>query len=810
MEPPDDLARGAVPGTVSALVPEIVPELIEALPVAVVVLDGDGRVLVWNAAAERLTGWQRPEVLGSTVSGSTLDRHTAARIVDELRAGRPFSGRLPLGPEHGRGLYFRAAPGPGATIVGVLRDVADTRAEDEAFALLDALWETAPVGLCYVDRELRYRRVNSAVLDMDGGSADERLGRTVEEVHGPVGAVIAEGLRAVLADGMPRLDVPVRGRLWHGRGPFQEWRMYYYPVRGPDDAIIGVGVVLVDVTAAERTRRELAAAAAEREHALNRYQSLVEATSAAVWTREADGSARRDAPGLRAITGQSAAEQQDWGFLDAVHPAHRQALKTAWRAAATADPAEVFVREYRLRTASGSYRWFRTRAVPVHSGGRVVEWVGTETDIDDARRAGDRLDVLAQVTLAMNAALEPEGELAALADAVVPKFADLCRVYLLDPAPLRHGPGDVTGRRSITRAAQGLPPSPSTDERFTFPADHPIARCARTRAPVLVEVPSEPTPMWRAPDSQQKWGLAIGVHSMLVAPVVAKGSVVAALLFIGRGDRAPYTQDDLALVAELGTRASAAVENAVAFQQSREVSVALQSAMLSTPPSPPGVEIEARYLPAAAELQVGGDWYDAFALPGGDLAVGVGDVEGHDLMAAVTMGQLRSMLRGLAHDSDGSPSEVLARLDRVACGLGVTNFTTLLYGRLSRGERTLFRWSSAGHPAPILVPGDGQAPRQLAGDVDVVLGVDPSSTRHDHEVELSPGCTLVLYTDGLFESRHDPDDTAGARLLDLVRRGADLPLPEFCDHLLRGSTADTGDDIAVLALRIPRSTGAAE
>jgi PAS domain S-box-containing protein len=797
------------PGT--ELLPGIVPEVIEVLPVAVVVLDAGGRVLVWNAAAERLTGWPRVEVLGSAVAGSRLDQYTGARIVDELRAGRPFSGRLPIVPPTGVSLYFRAAPGPAGSIVGVLRDVADTSAEDEAFALLDALWETAPVGLAYVDTELRYRRVNGAVLAMDGGSVDERIGRTVEEVHGPVGATIADGLRAVLRDGRPRLDVPVRGRLWHGRGPDQEWRMYYYPVRGPAGTIVGVGVVLVDVTAAGHTRRELAAVAAEREHALNRYQSLVEATSAAVWIREADGRAVRDAPDLRAITGQSAAELRGWGFLDAVHPAHRDALEAAWRAAATADPAEVFVRAYRLRTAAGTYRWFRTRAVPVHSGGRVVEWVGTETDIDDARRARDRLDVLAQATLAMNAALDPEDELVALADAVVPRFADLCRVYLLDPAPLRPGTVGVTGRRSITRTAPGLP-SPSAEGRFSFAADHPVARCARTASPVLVGIPSpdhapqdpagDRTPLWGTPEAQRLWSPAAGVNSLMVAPVVAKGSVVAALLFLACGDRAPFTEDDLALVGELAGRASTAVENAVTFRHNREVSVALQSAMLSTPPRRPGVQIAARYLPAAAEMQVGGDWYDAFELPCGDLAVGVGDVEGHDLPAAATMGQLRSMLRGLAHDSEGSPAEVLTRLDRVACGLGVTKFTTLLYGRLSGGDCPTFRWSSAGHPAPIVLPADGGRPWHLGGGVDVVLGVDPTVARRDHEVRLRPGYTLVLYTDGLFETRHGPPDAAGERLLDLVHRGAGLALREFCDHLVRGTTADTGDDIAVLALRI--------
>jgi PAS domain S-box-containing protein len=783
------------------LVGGIAGELVDVLPAAVFAVGGDGRVLIWNAAAELLTGWSRREVLGHDLSGATGG--AASRVVEEARRGRPCSGRLRAAPRTGRTLHCCAAPGPQHTVVGVLHDTedpGDATAEHEAFALLDALWSTAPVGLAYFDTDLRYRRVNGAVLDIDGGSAAERIGRTPEEVHGQVGAVLTDDLRAVLADGRPRADVPLQGRLWHGRGPLQEWRVHYYPVPGPAGTLIGVGVVLVDVTAAERTRRDLAAAAAQREHALGRYQSLVDATTAAVWIREADGHAVRDAPELRAITGQSEAEHLGWGFLDAVHPAHRPGLEAAWRAAASAEPAEVFERDYRLRTAAGGYRWFRTRAVPVRAGGPVVEWVGTETDVEDAMRARDRLQVLATATSAMNAALEPEDELSALADAMVPEFADVCRVYLLDPDPLRRAPGDVTGRRSITRFAPGVPPSPSAEGRFTFAPDHPIARCALTAAPVLVEVPSVPTPMWRAPQAQQRWGVEVGATSMLVTPVVVRGAVTAALLFIACGDRAPYTEDDLALVAELGARASAGVETAVVYQQSREVSLALQSAMLSRPARHPGVEIEARYLPAAAGLQVGGDWYDAFPLPGGDLALGVGDVVGHDLSAAATMGQLRSMLRGLAHDSDADPSEVLRKLDRVACGLGVTKFTTLLYGRLSRiGGRTLFRWSSAGHPAPIVVGPHG--PQLLGGAVDVVLGVEPRCPRLDREVELGPGATLLLYTDGLFERRNDPDDDAVAQLLDLVGRGADLPLPEFCDHLVRGSAADTGDDIVVLALR---------
>ncbi|WP_300011779.1 SpoIIE family protein phosphatase [Pseudonocardia sp.] len=774
--------------------------IVDELPIGVFALDGAGTVLLWNRAAERLTGWGCADLLGHPLVDAPLDRPSMDRVFDELAAGRGFTGRFPALDAAGPTLYFRAVPctGPGATVLGVLQDVADSRAGDEAFALLDALWESAPVGLAYFDTALRYRRVNHAVLDIDGGTVDERLGRTLEDVHGPTGAAVAAELKQVLDTGRPRVDVPMRGRLWHGEGPPQEWRMNIYPVHAPDGSLVGVGLVVVDVTAAERSRRDLARAAAQREHALNRYQSLIEATSAAVWVREVDGTAHRDAPGLRAITGQSVAEMRGWGFLDAVHPNHRGAWRTAWEQAVSADPAEVFTRVYRLRTAGGGYRWFRTRAVPVRTEGRVAQWVGTETDIDDGMRARDRLDLLAQATFAMNAATEPDGELAALADTLVPEFADVCRVYLVDQP---RAAGSVTGRRSIVRTAAGLAESPMTDPRFVFGPAHPIARCVRTAAPVLAETPTVGVRDWHPTDEMERWGLAVDAHSVLVAPVLSGGAVVAALLFIGCADRPRYTEDDLGLVGELGVRASAAVEKAVAFHQSRQVAMALQSAMLSEPTSVPGCEIEARYLPAAAGLAIGGDWFDAFPLPGGELAVGVGDVAGHDLPAAATMGQLRSMLRALA-DGTCPPSTVVSRLDRVATRLGVTRFTTLVHGHLVRDAgRTVFRWSNAGHPPPVLVSPAGE-PCFLTGEVGIVLGVAPDLPRRDSEVDVPPGSTLLLYTDGLAEQRRDPDDRAAAELLELVRTHAHRPLGEFCDHLVRGTSADTDDDIAVLAVRL--------
>jgi PAS domain S-box-containing protein len=781
---------------------DLLARVVEQLPVGVFAFAATGEVVLWNDRAERLTGWGRDRVLRDGLAGLPLDAPTARRIRDELLTGRPFRGRIPADVRRGPTLYFRAEPlavPEGPILAGVLQEVDDARAGDEAFALLDALWETAPVGLAFFDRELRYRRVNRAVLDIDGGTADERLGRTLEAVHGEVGARIAEGLRGVLADGRARFDVPVRGRLWHGTGPLQEWRLYSYPVRAPDGEVVGVGLVVVDVTAAARTRREVDALAAERERALTRYQGLVEATSAAVWIREPDGSAEQDAPALRAITGQGVEEYRGWGFLDAVDPAHRDEVRAAWRTA-VAEGAEVVTSTYRLCTARG-FRWFRSRAVPVRVAGVVVEWVGTETDVDDETRARRRLDVLARATAAVSAVHDAEAELTALAESVVPEFADLCRVYLVDPP--RAGAGRVTGRRSATRLAPGMPPFPADDERFSFGPAHPVGRCVRRATSVLVPLPAPPEQVRHGTAEQRRWAAETGLTSMLVAPVVARGVVVAALLFATCGRRPAFTEDDRALVVELASRVSAVVEQAQRFEQTRQVSLALQAAMLSAPPRHPLVEVQARYLPAVADLEVGGDWYDAFALPGGDLAVGVGDVAGHDLTAAAAMGQLRSMLRALAYETEGAPSDVVRRLDRVASRLDVTGFTTLVFGRIGRrGDAAVFRWANAGHPPPVLVPPDGE-PVLLTGDVGVVLGVAPDLPRADREVELAAGSTLLLYTDGLLERRHDPDDRAPGELLDLVRRGRGLALSDLCEHLVRGTAADTGDDMVVLALRVP-------
>jgi serine phosphatase RsbU (regulator of sigma subunit) len=139
------------------------------------------------------------------------------------------------------------------------------------------------------------------------------------------------------------------------------------------------------------------------------------------------------------------------------------------------------------------------------------------------------------------------------------------------------------------------------------------------------------------------------------------------------------------------------------------------------------VELAARYLPADRPSLVGGDWYDAFCLPDGSLAVATGDVVGHDLDAAATMGQIRNALRAYAF-SDESPGAVLGRLNRMTIGLGDGGLATAVFGRLDRDRHT-FRWASAGHLPALLITADGA--RLVDNPVGMILGVLPGASFAD-------------------------------------------------------------------------------
>jgi PAS domain S-box-containing protein len=256
------------------------------------------------------------------------------------------------------------------------------------------------------------------------------------------------------------------------------------------------------------------------------------------------------------------------------------------------------------------------------------------------------------------------------------------------------------------------------------------------------------------------------------------------------------------------TRAEQALQEREA--EEREIAIGLQRALLpGRLDVPQGVSFDARYDAGSEALEVGGDWYDAFALPDGRVAVTVGDVVGHGLNAAASMGQLRTALAALAEYAR-TPGELLAQLDRFLARTGTTDFATLCYGVLDP-ESGLFEYASAGHP-PILVVTPAGETRWLddAGSPPL-FGGEHDLVRQSASVQLEPGSLLVLYSDGLIERRNSLIDNGLDRLARVAVELVDEPIGSVCDRIVSalGVGAARGDDVVVLAVRLdPRSAEA--
>jgi PAS domain S-box-containing protein len=234
--------------------------------------------------------------------------------------------------------------------------------------------------------------------------------------------------------------------------------------------------------------------------------------------------------------------------------------------------------------------------------------------------------------------------------------------------------------------------------------------------------------------------------------------------------------------------------------EEREIAIGLQRALLpATLAVPAGVSIAAHYEAASAALEVGGDWYDVFSLPDGRVALTVGDVVGHGLAAAASMGQLRTAVAALAQYAQ-SPSDLLTRLDRFVATTGTTEFATVCYGLLDPATG-VFEYASAGHPPVLLVSPEGET-RWLDEAQSPPLCGDDEWQRPEAKVTLEPTSLLVFYSDGLIERR---GEHLNDRLDQLKNAGSSLvglPIADVGDHLVAALGVDTSreDDVAVLAV----------
>ncbi|GAA3731594.1 SpoIIE family protein phosphatase [Streptomyces tremellae] len=556
--------------------------------------------------------------------------------------------------------------------------------------------------------------------------------------------------------------------------------------------------------------------AAEREADLARYEALLSAVPQVVWRMDRDGEVSALVGRLGEAAGGLWHPGGGLSWMDAVHPKDRAAFGARWAATARGDALLDTVVRVRRAGEPPRYRHVQIVAVPVLDGGEVREWVGTVTDAEDQWRVRTR-DRLLERASAVSSARDLEEAFAATATAVVPDLVDAFVVFQLrrpGPYPDAGAGRDVLyatrGRRAL---APGVPPLPPLTDDFALGAmSRRVIDEGRTE--LLAFPPGEP-PKDLVSGPSADWLTEARATSLAIVPIVIDDRTVALASAATCSGNPPPAESELGLLEEVLRSVQDPLRRTLELQSVRDTALVLQRSFLITPPRVTGAEVAAVYEPASTTAEIGGDWYDAVALPDGTVTLSIGDVAGHDLAAATEMTKASSMLRAFAY-SDGAagPARALSRLDHVTQGVSTAALITALHAVLRPVREGLWdaTLSNAGHPPPLLVPASGPA-RYLHGDVcpDPPLCVAPDVERTDWHHGLGAGDTLLFYTDGLVEAPGTDISEGMRRLADRAAclRRADRPLAGLVTALLppTGGAEDAGDDIAVIAFRVAAGSG---
>jgi GAF domain-containing protein len=423
---------------------------------------------------------------------------------------------------------------------------------------------------------------------------------------------------------------------------------------------------------------------------------------------------------------------------------------------------------------------------------------------EEARRhaesAHDQLAMLAELTETLARTMDIDESLDRLGTAVTPRLADWCLVSLVGPdstvrrvSAAHRDPersADITRLADLMTSGLGAKSMVLAVQRTGEPvrrSGETVADLAkRTSHPELAEIADR-----------------LGYAAFIVAPITEPVSrrVLGVITLVNGPNRAPFTDADERTAMDIGRRAGLSIDNSRLYRRQRHVAEVLQHSLLTELPSIADVELHARYLPAQDGAAVGGDWYDAFAQPDGSVMLAVGDVSGHDIEAAATMGQLRNLVRGDAFGRDDEPGLLLTQLDRAVHGLRVPAAATAVLARARRdGDDFVVTFANAGHPPPLLLRPDGEvevwweAPEPL-------LGLVPRAARATHTRRVRAGSILLLYTDGLVEDRALLLDVGIARVAAVLRGNDQLPGEELCSRLI-ASVGHRADDIALLLIKL--------
>ncbi|MGW3208954.1 SpoIIE family protein phosphatase [Streptomyces sp. NPDC001135] len=493
----------------------------------------------------------------------------------------------------------------------------------------------------------------------------------------------------------------------------------------------------------------------------------------------------------------------------------RRAVDRVRQVMATGRPMVYSEQFVRLEWDPGRERVAMVSSFPMEdASGRILGVAEMIEDITERHRAQRRLALLDQAGSRIGTTLDTAETARELVEVMVPHLADHASVDLLQP---------VTRGEEVTRALAGPmvrlgacsvgaqqtgPPHPQ-GEPVEFAPDTPQARCLAEGRPVLE--PVLPPDRFSTEGRQGAHTPDLGVHSLIVVPLAARGLVLGVMTLWRSRRPDPFEADDLTLAQELASRAAVAIDNARRFTQQQQAAFTLQSSLLlRAVPDQSAVEVALRYLPASAAPGLGGDWFDVIPLSGARVALVVGDVVGRGIHAAATMGRLRTAVHTLA-SLDLEPDEVLSRLDDLVNLLAAEQEAagerpmdeqvvgaTCMYAVYDpvAGRCSVAR---AGHPPPVVTPPGGEAaPLDLPAGPPLGLGGLPFEAR---DVELAEGSLLCLYTNGLIGERHIDADLGLAKLCTALARPVEA-LERTCQAVVDSLVpVRPTDDVALLIAR---------
>lgn len=423
-----------------------------------------------------------------------------------------------------------------------------------------------------------------------------------------------------------------------------------------------------------------------------------------------------------------------------------------------------------------------------------------------ALAARRRLELLSEAGVRIGTTLDVRTTARELAESAVPQLADFVTIDLPEAVLRGEESADPRSdlRRTVVHGIHDDCPFHPVGKQVDYGPTMPQARCL-TSGQAVLEPDLKAAAGWFAQDPEHSAQLLSHVHSLIAVPLVARGAVLGVAGFYRAQGSPAFGDDDRSLAQELAARAALSIDNARRYTRERAMVLALQRSLLPHGvPDQDAVEVAHRYLPA--ESDVGGDWYDVIPLSGSRIGLFVGDVVGHGMLSAATMGRLRTAARSFA-ELDFPPDEVLTHLDKLvgrldredpdAVDAGIVGATCLyaIYDPTTQ-QCTMAR---AGHPPPALARPDGTVwfPELPAGP-PLGLGGLPFETA---EVDLPENSRLVLYTDGLIEDRHRDVDEVLDQLRATLAQANGTP-DETCEAVLDTvAPAHPCDDIALLVAR---------